>query len=396
VMARQCHMNNCPVGVATQRPELRAKFPGTPEHVMNFMLFVAEQVRELLAQLGYRTLDEVIGRTDLLQPKQELCLPKTANLALAAILADPDPGGVKPRRCTQERNDRPDDPLDDRILEACRPALESGDPVTLEWQIANTDRTVGARLSGEIARRYRADGLPEGTIELHFRGSAGQSFGAFCNKGMLLFLEGEAQDYVAKSMAGGEIIIVPPAEARFAAHENTIMGNTVMYGATGGSLYAAGRAGERFCVRNSGGRAVVEGVGDHGCEYMTGGVVVVIGECGRNFGAGMSGGLAYVLDEGRDFERRYNPQMVGLEPVTSEIDAQLLRSMIERHREVTGSARAAEILECWDQYQPLFHKVVPHPSEATARPQDEAALEAEALRALAAEAHGRIQIGVAR
>jgi glutamate synthase domain-containing protein 3 len=211
---------------------------------------------------------------------------------------------------------------------------------------------------------------------------------------MTLILEGEAQDYVGKSMAGGKIIVRPPAGVRYATHENAIMGNTVMYGATGGSLYAAGRAGERFAVRNSGGRAVVEGVGDHGCEYMTGGVVVILGEVGRNFAAGMSGGLAFVLDEKRDFEHRYNPQMVGVEPVVEEMDVLLLRSMIERHQELTASRRAEEILARWDYYQPLFRKVVPHPSEVTAKPQDTAAVEADTMRALADDTHPPIQIAV--
>jgi glutamate synthase domain-containing protein 2/glutamate synthase domain-containing protein 3 len=395
VMARQCHMNNCPVGVATQRPELRAKFSGTPEQVVHFMLFVAQEVRELLARLGFRSLDEVIGRADLLVARPTINLPKTDRLILDAILADPDPGGVKPRRSISSRNDRADDPLDEIVLQAARTAMDEARlPLTQEWAINNTDRTVGARLSGEIARRHGHEGLPKDSFRLSFRGSAGQSFGAFCNRGMTLYLEGDAQDYVAKSMAGGKIIVRPPAESVFATHENAIMGNTVMYGATGGSLYAAGRAGERFCVRNSGGRAVVEGLGDHGCEYMTGGVVVVLGEIGRNFAAGMSGGLAFVLDEKRDFEHRYNPQMVGVEPVVEEMDVRLLRSMIERHRDLTGSRRAAEILAQWKRYQPLFYKVVPHPSEATARPQDSAAVEADAMRDLADDAQEEVQVAV--
>jgi glutamate synthase domain-containing protein 2/glutamate synthase domain-containing protein 1/glutamate synthase domain-containing protein 3 len=389
VMARQCHMNNCPVGVATQRPELRAKFPGTPEHVINFMLFVAQEVREFLAQLGFRRLDEIIGHTELLRPRTDISLPKTDAILLDLILADPDPSGEKPRRSMQERNDRPDEPLDDEVCRAGLPAVESGtgERIVREWAIANTDRTVGARLSGQIARHFKSDGLREGAIQFTFYGSAGQSFGAFCNQGMMLILEGEAQDYVGKGMAGGEIVVRPPASGTFATHENAIMGNTVMYGATGGGLYAAGRAGERFCVRNSGGCAVVEGVGDHGCEYMTGGVVVVLGECGRNFAAGMSGGLAFVLDEKCDFEHRLNAQMVDFQPVHDALDAQLLRSMIERHVEYTGSRRAGEILERWEEFLPMFQKVVPHPSEATARPQDTAALEASAMRAIAAQAH---------
>src|SRR5262249_30638799 len=246
-----------------------------------------------------------------------------------------------------------------------------------------------ARLSGEIARQYRSAGLPDGTIELHLSGSAGQSFGAFCNRGMMLILEGEAQDYVGKSMYGGEIAVVLPEDARFPSHENTIIGNTCLYGATGGSLYAAGSAGERFAVRNSGAHAVVEGLGDHGCEYMTGGVVVVLGRTGRNFGAGMSGGLAFVLDEEGEFEQRYNPAMVGIGAVEHQYDIPLLRSMIERHLEMTGSRRAHQILERWEHYLPLFKKVSPHPTEATARPQDPRALEEAALAAVTHEAHAR-------
>jgi glutamate synthase domain-containing protein 3 len=308
---------------------------------------------------------------------------------LSAILADPDPGGAKPRRHMQPRNDRPDDPLDDRVWEDAMAAVETGQPFTRHYPIANTDRTVGARLSGEIARRYRSEGLPDGTLELHFGGSAGQSFGAFCNRGMMLFLEGEAQDYVGKSMYGGEIVVMPPEGAAFASHENTIIGNTCLYGATGGSLYAAGCAGERFAVRNSGANAVLEGLGDHGCEYMTGGVVVVLGRTGRNFGAGMSGGLAFVLDENGDFDKRYNPAMVGIEPVEREFDIPLLRSMIERHLEMTGSARARDILDRWEHFLPLFAKLSPHPTEATAKPQDARLIEQAALTAVTHEAHAR-------
>jgi glutamate synthase (ferredoxin) len=389
VMARQCHSNVCPVGIAAQKPELRAKFPGTPEHVVNFMLFVAEQVREILAGLGFRSMDEVIGRVDLLELKPVEQFPKTANLDLSVILADPDPSGTKPRRHVQERNDRPDDPLDDRIWEDAQAAVESSKPFTRHYPIQNTDRTVGARLAGEIARRYRAEGLPDGTIELHFEGSAGQSFGAFCNRGMMLFLTGEAQDYVGKSMFGGEIAILPPADAAFVSHENTIIGNTCLYGATGGSLYTAGCAGERFAVRNSGARAVVEGLGDHGCEYMTNGIVVVLGRTGRNFGAGMSGGYAFVLDEDGDFDKRFNPAMVGIEAVDDQYEIPLLRSMIERHLEMTGSPRAREILERWKHYLPLFVKVAPHPTEATAKPQDARLVEQAALAAVMHEAHAR-------
>jgi glutamate synthase domain-containing protein 2/glutamate synthase domain-containing protein 3 len=390
VMARQCHMNNCPVGVATQREDLRAKFPGSPEHVVQFMLFVAEQVREILAGMGVRSLDEIIGRTELLEPRPIASFPKTDRISLARVLADPDPSGAKPRRSVQERNDRPGETLDDRVVADVGEAVRTGEPVTREYEIRSTDRTVGGRLGGQIAHLHRDTGLPEGTIELHFRGSAGQSFGAFCNQGMRLFLAGEAQDYVGKSMAGGEIVITPPAGVRFRSHENTILGNTVMYGATGGGLYAAGRAGERFCVRNSGGHAVVEGVGDHGCEYMTGGVVVILGETGRNFGAGMSGGIAFVLDETGDFARRCNPEMVGTEPLDADFDRDLVGSFIKKHLEYTHSARAREILARWEEYAPRFVKVVPHPAEPGAKPQDVHEVEAATLAALQGEGHARL------
>jgi glutamate synthase (ferredoxin) len=362
VMARQCHSNTCPVGVASQNPELRAKFPGKPEWVVNYMLFLAQQVREILASLGFRSLDEIIGRTDLLRPRRDLDLPKTKEIHPNAILATPqDP--TRPRKHTVDRNDRPDDhPLDAVILRDAAEAIEKRQPVRLNYQIRNVHRSVGAMVAGEIAKRYGDRGLPDGCVECRFEGSAGQSFGAFCIRGMRMILVGEANDYVGKGMSGGQIAIMPNPASRFEPHKNVIMGNTVLYGATGGELYAAGRAGERFCVRNSGAHAVVEGIGDHGCEYMTRGVVVVLGETGRNFGAGMTGGIAYVLDEDNQFPNRYNPQLVGIERVVDPDDAILLRQMIERHREFTGSRRAADILDRWGEFLPKFWKVVPHPA----------------------------------
>jgi glutamate synthase (NADPH/NADH) large chain/glutamate synthase (ferredoxin) len=369
VMARQCHLNTCPVGIATQDPTLRAKFSGTPEMVINFMVGVAQEVREILASLGFRSLNEVIGRPELLQPKDLSDHPKAATLDLSIILAQPDPAQTRPRYHIRERNDRIDNPLDDLILQDAKDALAGQGPIILSYEINNTHRAVGAKLAGEIAFRYGDKGLPEGTIECHFRGSAGQSFGAFCVPGLRLILTGEANDYIGKGMTGGELVIKLPATAHFRSHENVIMGNTVMYGATGGTLYAAGQAGERFCIRNSGGCAVVEGVGDHGCEYMTGGVVVILGETGRNFGAGMTSGTAYVLDEAKDFSEMYNPQLVSLEPVTDDADLNTLLAMIRRHAELTGSKRSREVLSHWDSYLPLFWKVVPHPTETLpARP----------------------------
>jgi len=363
-MARQCHLNTCPTGIATQRADLRAKFRGTPEMVINYFFHIARDVRELMASLGVRRLEELIGRSDLLRQRVVEGFPTTGLLDLSAILAQVDPEGQRPRRCLQARNDRSGDvPLDDELIRLAQPALERGEPVSLSLEVRNRHRTIGARLSGEIARRYGDAGLPEGTIRIRCRGSAGQSFGAFLAPGVSLTLVGEANDYVGKGMHGGEIAILPPVEATFPAHRNTIAGNTVLYGATGGSLFLAGRAGERFAVRNSGARAVVEGTGDHCCEYMTGGTVVVLGETGRNFAAGMSAGVAYVLDETGTFPSRVNRELVGLERVEDAESERELRALIERHHQLTGSGRAEHILRQWPSYRPLFWKVVPHPPQ---------------------------------
>jgi len=360
-MARQCHLNTCPTGVATQREDLRAKFIGTPEMVVNFFLGVAEEVREILAQLGFRSLDEIVGRVDLLQRALVNEDPRAHLVSLDRILSEPDPTRSRPIKRVQPRNDRPgDQPLDDLILAEIGEAIASGTPVRREYRITNQNRAVGARIAGEIAYRYGDEGLPPGTVELHFYGSAGQSFGAFTHRGMQLLLTGEANDYVAKGMGGGEVAVRPFPGSRIATHENTIAGNTVLYGATGGSLFLAGRAGERFAVRNSGALAVVEGIGDHGCEYMTEGVVVILGETGRNFGAGMSNGVAYVLDERREFPKLLNPELVGLAQVTAAVDIEMLHTLIRRHHELTGSPRARRILANWEAYLPLFWKVAPH------------------------------------
>ncbi|QDU62261.1 Ferredoxin-dependent glutamate synthase 2 [Planctomycetes bacterium Pan216] len=389
VMARRCHLNNCPVGVATQREDLRKKYPGTPEHVVAFMLYTAEQVRMILSRLGVRSLDEIVGQVHLLKQCKRP-LPKTTNISLAAILTDPDPARTKPRCCNQDRNDSPtlNSGLAQDLWRACESTIESGEPIEVQFDIQNRDRSVGARLSGEIARRHRGEGLPAGTITARFKGTAGQSFGVFNHRGVNFYLEGEAQDYVGKCMHSGMIVIAPPSDAKFASHENTIMGNTVLYGATGGSLYAAGMAGERLCVRNSGAKAVVEGCGDHGCEYMTNGVVVVLGEAGRNFGAGMSGGIAYVLDLSGDFERLYNPSMVRIGRVEHDVDELLLRAMVERHATLTSSLRAKWVLEHWQETLPKFWKVDPHPTaeDEDACEQDIKAVEQAALEELKLEA----------
>lgn len=385
-MARQCHLNTCPTGIATQRRDLIDKrFQGRPEYVVNYFTFVAEEVREVLAFMGYRRLDDVIGRVDLLAPRELPEGHRGRTLTLEAVLADVDPGRISPRRCVQPRNDRPHPCADDRIWEQVRPALEEGRPVRVETEIRNSDLTAGARIAGAIAQRYRLEGLPEGTIEIVYRGTAGQSFGAWCANGMRLVLEGEANDYVGKGMSGGEIIVRPPKDAPYDSHLNVIVGNTVLYGATGGKLFVAGRAGERFAVRNSGAIAVVEGAGDHCCEYMTQGLVVVLGRTGRNFGAGMSWGHAFVLDEDGTFPSRYNPELITIQRVEQPEDEALLRSLIEEHAHKTGSRWARHILDHWRDFLPRFWKVVPlsvpmdvmghaihrretHPSEAGAAP----------------------------
>ena len=356
-MARQCHANTCPVGIATQAEEYRKKYFGTPEMLISFLTHVAEEVREILAQLGYRSLEDVIGRAELLRQVDSDKNHRWRSVDLSRLIA-PASGG--PLHCDQERNDRPGTPLDDRIIEECGDALETGTPFSGSYEIRNTDRTVGGRLSVRIARTHGDVGLPTGSVDLRFTGSAGQSFGAWLINGVSLRLEGEANDYVAKGMHGGEIVIHPPADAGFAAGDSALAGNTVLYGATGGSLFISGRAGERFGVRNSGAVAVVEGCGDHGCEYMTDGLVVVLGRAGRNFGAGMSGGVAYVLDMDGTFPNRVNRELVRSEQVRNSTEIETLRSLIERHRELTSSARAAELLEGWPGQLPGFWKVAPH------------------------------------
>ncbi|HSB08280.1 MAG TPA: glutamate synthase large subunit [Blastocatellia bacterium] len=357
VMARQCHLNTCPVGIATQEPRLRRKFTGSPENVITFFRGLADEVRQLLAGLGVRTLDEIIGRSELLFEKDETRLPRKGKLSLAAVIRPVDGRESKPRRFAAGRHREDAGLLGLACEHTCSEAIATGRPVAAEFEILNTDRTVGARIAGAIARRYGDAGLPDGTIDLTFRGSAGQSFGAFNIAGMRLTLVGEANDYVGKGMSGGEIIIRPPRAAKFDWAQGVILGNTVMYGATGGSLFAAGRGGERFCVRNSGGLAVVEGLGDHGCEYMTAGLVLVLGEVGRNFAAGMTGGEAYVFDDGGTFERRCNRELVHLRQ-PDELERERIRLLIERHHRMTLSARAYELLSNWESASGLFQKVV--------------------------------------
>ena len=362
IMARQCHLNTCPVGITTHDPVLRAKYVGTPERVIRFFDGVAEEVREILAKIGVRSLDEIVGRVDLLKDRPVGDHPKARYVELAAVLKDADPERRRPRRRLRERNDPPDDPLDLKILQDAREAIEGRRGLKLSYPIRNVNRTVGGRVAGEIARRYGDKGLPPGVeLECTFQGSAGQSFGAFLVPGMRWSLQGEANDYVGKGMTGGEIAIRPPLQARFAPGENVIAGNTILYGATGGTLYLSGRVGERFCVRNSGARAVVEGVGDHGCEYMTGGIVVVLGPVGRNFGAGMSGGVVFIFDEKKELDARVNGELVTVSPLSSEEEIKTLQAMLQRHLQLTGSPTAERILKKWNRYLPLFKTV--HPRE---------------------------------
>ncbi|HKX18617.1 MAG TPA: glutamate synthase large subunit [bacterium] len=359
VMARQCHLNTCPVGIATQREDLRAKFAGTPERVINFMLGVADDVRRILASLGFRALDEIVGRPDLLRVREETASGRARRLTLERVLADPDLSGTRARHARQDRNDRPGTPYDDHILLEIRDAILAGRAVDCAFSIGNGDRAVGARIAAAIARRYGDGGLPDGTVTLRFTGTAGQSFGAWCVPGMRLLLTGEANDYVGKGMTGGTLVVRPSAALLGASHRHVIVGNTVLYGATGGQFFAAGRAGERFAVRNSGAVAVVEGTGDHGCEYMTGGAVVVLGETGRNFGAGMTGGIAFVLDTEGRFTARFHPGLVAARRVDGADGARRLRALVEAHAEATGSGRARAILDEWEVWFPKFWQLVP-------------------------------------
>ncbi|MBD2020937.1 glutamate synthase subunit alpha, partial [Leptolyngbya sp. FACHB-36] len=365
IMARICHTNNCPVGVASQKEELRKRFTGIPEHVVNFFFFIAEEARSLMARLGYRSLNEIIGRADLLKVRESVSLTKTQSLNLDCLTQLPD-----------TRDDRSwlnHEPvhsngyvLDDELLSdsEIQAAIQSQSSVSKTVQVVNTDRTIGARLAGAIAKQYGNNGFG-GHITLNVEGAVGQSFGAFNLPGVTLNLEGEANDYVGKGMHGGEIIIKPYAAATYNPAENVIVGNTCLYGATGGVLLANGQAGERFAVRNSSAKAVVEGAGDHCCEYMTGGVVVVLGKTGRNVGAGMTGGLAYFLDEDGSFPAKVNPEIVKIQRVITPAGEQQLKELIETHADRTGSQKAKTILANWSEYLPKFWQAVP-PSEKDA------------------------------
>ena len=375
IMMRKCHLNTCPVGIATQDPELIKRFSGQPEHVINYFFFVAEEVRGLMARMGLRTFAELVGRSDLLDMRRGITQWKARGLDLSRLLHRPEVGARVPIRACETQDHGLEKALDHQLLAGALPALEQRTRVSLEIPIRNIHRAVGAMLSGEVARRHGHAGLPDDTIHVKAIGTAGQSFGAFLARGVTLELEGQANDYVGKGLSGGRIIVYPPRGSLLLPEENIIVGNTVLYGAIRGEVFLRGVAGERFAVRNSGASAVVEGCGDHGCEYMTGGTVVVLGKAGRNFAAGMSGGVAYVLDQSGDFELRCNRSMVALEPVLAEepdpppppasrhlgkTDVELLRGLLESHRDHTGSTRARAILDDFEEHRRRFVKVMPH------------------------------------
>jgi glutamate synthase (NADPH) large chain len=361
IMMRKCHLNTCPVGIATQDPELRKKFRGQPEHVINFLFFVAEELRRIMAELGFRKVNEMVGRVDCLVQRTDVDHWKAKGIDLSAVLYDPPVPSHVGRRCLVAQDHGLDRALDLKLIKRAQEAIENRSPVELSFRIRNVHRTVGAMLSGEIARRYGSEGLPDDTIRVRFTGCAGQSFGAFLAKGVTLSLEGEANDYVGKGISGGRLIIYPPRDSRFVPEENILIGNVCLYGATSGEVFVNGMAGERFAVRNSGAVAVVEGVGDHGCEYMTRGLVVVLGRTGRNFAAGMTGGIAFVLDQAGDFSAvRCNHTEVDLEPVTESADIETLYRLIKRQGELTGSPQAKWIIENWELTLSKFVKVFPH------------------------------------
>jgi glutamate synthase (NADPH/NADH) large chain len=358
IMMRKCHLNTCPVGVATQDPELRKRFPGKPEHVIHYMYFVAEELRGIMAQLGFRKLEEMVGRVDCLAQKSSSANPKARRLDFSEVLYRPREAASSPLHCVEAQDHNLRGVIDHQLIEKAQDAIADGTKVAIDVKVRNRDRAFGSMLSGELARRRGADGLSDDTITVRASGSAGQSFGAFAMRGITLELAGDANDYVGKGLSGGVLAIRPPDGSPFEPEEQVIVGNTVLYGATSGRAFFNGRAGERFAVRNSGATAVVEGTGDHGCEYMTGGLVVVLGTTGRNFGAGMSGGVAYVFDEDAQFVGRCNKEMVALETLT-EAEAAQLRVLVEEHAQRTRSPKAAELLGSWDAVLSKFVKVMP-------------------------------------
>ncbi|OOY84778.1 glutamate synthase subunit alpha, partial [Solemya velum gill symbiont] len=388
IMMRKCHLNTCPVGVATQDPELRKRFTGKPEHVINYFFFVAEEMRQIMAKLGFRSVEEMIGQSDRLDMRNAINHWKAKGLDYSRLLHKPEADAGVAIRHSESQDHGLDKALDHELIAQAQPALENGEKVTIDINVYNNNRTFGTMLSGRVAEKYGHAGLPDDTIHINAKGTAGQSFGAWVAKGVTVELSGEGNDYVGKGLSGGRLIIYPPQESKIGkAEENIIVGNTVLYGAIGGECYFRGVGGERFAVRNSGATAVIEGVGDHGCEYMTGGIVVCLGETGRNFAAGMSGGIAYVFDAKGDFENRCNMAQVELEPILAEdealessehmggdletkgrvdvshdmtrFDEIRLRQLIENHFEYTNSEVAHRILSHWEEMLPKFVKVMP-------------------------------------
>ena len=363
IMMRVCHLNTCPVGIATQDPDLRKKFAGKPEHVINFMFFVAEEVREIMASLGLRKFTDMVGRSDLLEFGDLSSHWKAKDLDLSTILYSAGSQiGDGAIRNVSKQDHALDESIDNRELIPAAQGVIDGEQnfCVADLEIKNTDRSAGSTLAGMIALKHGFAGLPEDSITFKFKGQAGQSFGCFATRGMTMLLEGDANDYVGKGLCGGKIAVFPPLTATFKASENIIAGNTVLYGATEGEVFLRGVAGERFAVRNSGASSVVEGVGDHGCEYMTGGTIVVIGPTGRNFAAGMSGGVAYVYDDNSMFPKLCNQEMVSLESVTAEADKAVLKGLLEKHLKYTGSITAQSILEDWENEVRWFVKVMPN------------------------------------
>jgi glutamate synthase domain-containing protein 3 len=358
-LLRKCHNGTCAYGIATQIPELRERFAGKPDYIVNYFKFVAEDIRTIMAELGFKTFNEMIGRADRLQMKKAIEHYKAKGLDYSAILYQPPKPDDCDIRLTKKQEDKLGDHLDWEIIEKAKPAIEDKKPVKIEMPIRNVNRTVGAILSNNIVLKHGPEGLPDGTVDITLTGSAGQSFGAYLTPGTTLRLIGDTNDYLGKGLSGGRVVVITPPDSPYIPHENILVGNTLLYGATSGEVFINGMAGERFCVRNSGVTAVVEGVGDHGCEYMTGGTVVVLGKTGCNFAAGMSGGIAYVLDEMQLFDTLCNLDMVDLETVYKAEDVDLLRGLIEKHYKWTNSQRAKWVLDSWPSMIGRFVKVMP-------------------------------------
>jgi glutamate synthase (NADPH/NADH) large chain len=379
IMMRKCHLNTCPVGIATQDPELRKRFAGDPQHVINFFTFLAEELREIMADLGFRKITDMVGKVELLKMKKNIDHWKYRHLDLSPILYK-EPAGEEIGQCKMIDQDHGiDDILDRKLIEHARLTLHGGHAISGVFSIKNTDRAVGAMLSNEISKKYKGDGLPDGTIEYRFRGSAGQSFGAFVAPGVQFTLEGESNDYFGKGLSGGRLIVTPDRDSKYQPDQNIIIGNVALYGATGGEAYIHGMAGERFAVRNSGVQAVVEGVGDHGCEYMTGGIVVNLGSWGRNFAAGMSGGVAFLYDPQQNFSESCNMEMVELETPDS-IDLEDARRLIRNHFRYTSSALALRILTDWESERQHFIKVMPSDYKAVLEQRQKKITQAEKVK----------------